>query len=76
MVDAIVGGRYEDEVIGREFTVVGIYERTVRDDGGKITGTEVIVDCLYEGEEDPARVELSLFKNDEGIELLETPSWV
>lgn len=76
MPDPIVGSRYEDAVVGREFTVVGIYERTVRDDEGKITGTEVIVDCLYEGADDPTRVELDLFKGDAGIELIETPDWV
>lgn len=75
MPDAILGARYEDSTLGREFDVVGIYERTVRNDDGEFVDTEVVVDCLYEGAENPARVELQRFKSDPGIEIIETPDW-
>jgi len=75
MVDAIIGGQYHDRVVGKDFTVVGIYERAVRDEQGAIVDSEVVVDVQYDDGDDPVRVELYRFKGDEGMVLIEPPAW-
>lgn len=75
MTDAIVGAKYYDSTMDREFVVEGIYERTVREEDGTISGTKVIVDASYDDTDDLVAIELQNFKTDPGIELVETPEW-
>lgn len=76
MVDVFVGARYYDSVFDSEFEVVGTYERAIRNESGGIVDTEVVVDVLYDGHEDPTRVELDNFKSDPNIEMVEKPEWM
>lgn len=74
-MDAIVGATYYDNNFDREFEVVGIYERATRGRRGEIVGTDVVVDVQYEGDSEPTPIELSRFKNDPSVELLDVPVW-